>query len=268
MLRLTNTYGPRMRVRDARQTFLGIWLRLRARRTSEILVYGDGSQTTRSHLRRRRRRRVPARRRARRDERARLQPRRRRARLVARAGRASWSCDRRRRARCETIPFPADRKSIDIGDFYADCSAIERELGWRPTVDVEDGVAPHARRTTASTASTTGTTSDRPVPRSAPRDRAAAPASSTQRSTGCSHRAASSSTDEVEAFERRVRRATARPAHAVGVASGTDAITIALLGGRHRARRRGDHRAEHLHPDDRRASSVPARCRCSPTSTR
>src|SRR5437667_1282866 len=27
-LRLTNTYGPRMRVMDARQTFLGIWIRL------------------------------------------------------------------------------------------------------------------------------------------------------------------------------------------------------------------------------------------------
>jgi dTDP-4-dehydrorhamnose reductase len=27
VLRLTNTYGPRMRVRDARQTFLGIWIR-------------------------------------------------------------------------------------------------------------------------------------------------------------------------------------------------------------------------------------------------
>ena len=26
-LRLTNTYGPRMRVRDARQTFLGVWLK-------------------------------------------------------------------------------------------------------------------------------------------------------------------------------------------------------------------------------------------------
>src|SRR5579864_8620878 len=26
-LRLTNTYGPRMRVRDARQTFLGVWIR-------------------------------------------------------------------------------------------------------------------------------------------------------------------------------------------------------------------------------------------------
>src|SRR5262245_7512568 len=27
-LRLTNTYGPRMRVKDTRQTFLGIWIRL------------------------------------------------------------------------------------------------------------------------------------------------------------------------------------------------------------------------------------------------
>src|SRR2546421_10203226 len=27
-LRLTNTYGPRMRVKDARQTFLGLWIRL------------------------------------------------------------------------------------------------------------------------------------------------------------------------------------------------------------------------------------------------
>ena len=28
-LRLTNTYGPRMRIKDARQTFVGVWLRLR-----------------------------------------------------------------------------------------------------------------------------------------------------------------------------------------------------------------------------------------------
>jgi UDP-glucose 4-epimerase len=27
VLRLTNTYGPRMRVKDARQTFLGAWIR-------------------------------------------------------------------------------------------------------------------------------------------------------------------------------------------------------------------------------------------------
>jgi UDP-glucose 4-epimerase len=44
-----------------------------------------------------------------------------------------------------TIPFPPDRKSIDIGDFYADWSAIERDLGWRPAVPVEEGI----RRTLA-----------------------------------------------------------------------------------------------------------------------
>src|SRR5512139_1362595 len=42
-LRLTNTYGPRMRVCDARQTFLGLWLRLVVE-GREVLVYGDGRQ--------------------------------------------------------------------------------------------------------------------------------------------------------------------------------------------------------------------------------
>jgi UDP-glucose 4-epimerase len=42
-LRLTNTYGPRMRVVDARQTFLGIWVR-RLIEGDEILIYGDGEQ--------------------------------------------------------------------------------------------------------------------------------------------------------------------------------------------------------------------------------
>ena len=43
VLRLTNTYGPRMRVRDARQTFLGSWFRS-AILGEEMLVYGDGKQ--------------------------------------------------------------------------------------------------------------------------------------------------------------------------------------------------------------------------------
>src|SRR5512137_1818693 len=42
-LRLTNTYGPRMRVKDARQTFLGIWLN-QVLKGEPILVYGDGKQ--------------------------------------------------------------------------------------------------------------------------------------------------------------------------------------------------------------------------------
>jgi len=42
-VRLTNTYGPRMRVRDARQTFLGWWLR-QIIEGHELMVYGDGRQ--------------------------------------------------------------------------------------------------------------------------------------------------------------------------------------------------------------------------------
>jgi UDP-glucose 4-epimerase len=137
VLRLTNTYGPRMRVRDARQTFLGIWIR-RALEGGEILVFGDGSQrrdltyvddAVAGFLLA-----------AARDEAngrvynlggdghvsllelAEL--------VVARAGSGS----------VRAIPFPEDRKSIDIGDFYADWGAIERDLGWRPLVDVEEGV--------------------------------------------------------------------------------------------------------------------------------
>ncbi len=42
-LRLTNTYGPRMRVKDARQTFLGWWIR-QLIEGRPIQVYGDGKQ--------------------------------------------------------------------------------------------------------------------------------------------------------------------------------------------------------------------------------
>ena len=32
--------------------------------------------------------------------------------------------------------FPADRRKIDIGDYYADDRRIRRRLGWRPRVDL------------------------------------------------------------------------------------------------------------------------------------
>ena len=136
-LRLTNTYGPRMRVRDARQTFLGIWLRA-AIEGGEILVYGDGSQ-----------RRdltyvddaVDAFLLAGASEAARggvynlgggehvslLEL----AELVVEiAGSGS----------VRPIPFPEDRKAIDIGDFYADDSRIRAELGWTPATPLREGL--------------------------------------------------------------------------------------------------------------------------------
>jgi UDP-glucose 4-epimerase len=136
VLRLTNTYGPRMRVRDARQTFLGVWIR-RALADDEILVYGDGSQLRDlTYV----------------DDAV-------AAFLLAAAddthGRiynlggdghisllelAETVVSISGSGRVTAIPFPDDRKSIDIGDFYADWAAIERDLGWRPTVGVVEGL--------------------------------------------------------------------------------------------------------------------------------
>lgn len=137
VLRLTNTYGPRMRVRDDRQTFLGTWLRL-AVEGEELLVFGDGSQ--------------------RRDftyvddaveafllagasaeadgevfnvggeppvslaELAEL--------LVSVAGGGSW----------RSVPFPDERRVIDIGDYFADDSKIRERLDWEPRVGLREGL--------------------------------------------------------------------------------------------------------------------------------
>jgi UDP-glucose 4-epimerase len=138
VLRLTNTYGPRMRVRDARQTFLGIWIR-RALEDQELLVYGDGAQ-----------RRdltyvddaVDAFLAAAASDNA-------NGRVFNLGGPPPISLidlahlvtETAGSGSVVTIPFPEDRKSIDIGDFYADWSAIERELGWQPSVPVEDCIA-------------------------------------------------------------------------------------------------------------------------------
>jgi nucleoside-diphosphate-sugar epimerase len=38
------------------------------------------------------------------------------------------------------IPFPPDRKLIDIGDYYADFTRIHRQLGWTPQVSLAEGL--------------------------------------------------------------------------------------------------------------------------------
>ena len=40
----------------------------------------------------------------------------------------------------DLVPFPAERKAIDIGDFYADYSKIRQTLGWQPKVSLEEGL--------------------------------------------------------------------------------------------------------------------------------
>jgi UDP-glucose 4-epimerase len=137
VLRLTNTYGPRMRVRDARQTFLGVWVKLLL--TGEPLaVYGDGLQrrdfnyvddAVRAFL-------LAA---------SRPEARGRVYNLggtdqITLGDLGDLLVSLNGEGRVELVPFPPDRKAIDIGDYFADWSRIERELGWRPQVDLREGL--------------------------------------------------------------------------------------------------------------------------------
>ena len=137
-LRLTNCYGPRLRIRDARQTFLGIWLRcvleekpfevwggeqlrdmtyvddvsdafIAAAENSAAHgnIYNIGGPPPASLLEL--------------------------AEMVVRVSGGS--------ARYVTREFPADRARIDIGSYHADDSSFRTATGWAPKVGLEDGIA-------------------------------------------------------------------------------------------------------------------------------
>ena len=40
----------------------------------------------------------------------------------------------------EIVPFPADRKRIDIGDYYATYEKFKKATGWTPKVDLQRGL--------------------------------------------------------------------------------------------------------------------------------
>jgi dTDP-glucose 4,6-dehydratase/UDP-glucose 4-epimerase len=40
----------------------------------------------------------------------------------------------------ELVPFPQERKAIDIGDYYSDFSMISNELGWKPKIGLHEGL--------------------------------------------------------------------------------------------------------------------------------
>jgi UDP-glucose 4-epimerase len=137
-LRLTNTYGPRQLIKHNRQGFIG-WFVRQALLGEEIQLFGDGQQkrdfnhvddvvdaflaagasaaadgrvfnlgaTPPSTL----------------LELVRL--------LVELSGRGSY----------RLVPFPEERKRIDIGDFYADTSLVRATLGFAPKVTLREGLA-------------------------------------------------------------------------------------------------------------------------------
>src|SRR6266540_192934 len=136
-LRLTNTYGPRMLVRNNRQTAIG-WFIKQVLDGEQVQLFGDGSQlrdftyvddvceafllagasdaangqvfnlggpepiSLRDLL----------------------------ELLIELVGHASY----------RLVPFPDDKKAIDIGSVYTDFNKIRRALGWEPRTSLRDGL--------------------------------------------------------------------------------------------------------------------------------
>jgi len=136
-LRLTNTYGPRMRIKDARQTFVGVWIR-QLLEGKPIEVWGGGQRRDFTYV----------------DDcveaflLAALRPEARGrvfnlggAEVVNLTDLAKLLVELNGSGEFVQKEFPADRKRIDIGDYYADDSLIRTTLGWRPRVPLKDGLA-------------------------------------------------------------------------------------------------------------------------------
>jgi UDP-glucose 4-epimerase len=137
-LRLTNTYGPAMRIKDARQTFVGIWIR-NLLEGKPILVYEDGTQVRDFNyvddV-------VDALILGAMDERARGKT----FNLGGPEQISLWDlaqlvidCNGGVGER-KLVAFPADRKAIDIGDYSGDYSLIRETVGWNPRVPLADGL--------------------------------------------------------------------------------------------------------------------------------
>lgn len=137
-LRLTNTYGPRMRVKDARQTFLGIWIK-QIISGEDIKVFGDGQQLRDFNYIE--------------DVVD--------AFLISAVSKEAYGqvfnlgCNDyinlkdlaellikiNKAGSYSIVPFPPERKQIDIGDYYGDYKKINSTLGWEPKTSLEDGLA-------------------------------------------------------------------------------------------------------------------------------
>jgi UDP-glucose 4-epimerase len=138
VLRLTNTYGPGMRVKDARQTFLGIWIR-QLLEGSTIRVFGEGTQLRDFNyvddcvdalLRA-----------AASDTAIGKVYNLGSPEIISLKDLAMLVSRLRDGGRFELVPFPPDRKAIDIGDYYGDFSLIQKDLGWSPQIDLSTGLA-------------------------------------------------------------------------------------------------------------------------------
>ncbi len=136
VLRLTNTIGPRMRIKDARQTFVGIWIRLllegkpfevwggeqirdftyvddcidamlmvaiNENTNGKVFNLGGDCQISLKNM-------------------------------------AEMLIDINDGGKYIIKTFPTDRRKIDIGDYYSDYALISETLGWKPKTPLKEGL--------------------------------------------------------------------------------------------------------------------------------
>jgi UDP-glucose 4-epimerase len=136
VLRLTNTYGEGMRIKDAKQMFLGIWLRLLLEKKPFLVMEGHHQRdftyvddVVDAFL------------------------------LAATKNRANGQIFNLGGSQCslKTLgdmllevngggvgylesELPPERKAIDIGDYYSDYTKIKDMLGWKPKISLYEGL--------------------------------------------------------------------------------------------------------------------------------
>jgi nucleoside-diphosphate-sugar epimerase len=136
VLRLTNTYGPRQQIHNQRQGFVGVFLHA-AMRGQPIRIFGTGEQRRDFHhvddV-------VDALLRAAITDAC-------HGNLYNLGGQQPHSLNElvamlRQWCTfdCTHVPFPADRKLIDIGDYYGDWSRFHAAAGWQPRISLHDGL--------------------------------------------------------------------------------------------------------------------------------
>ena len=135
-LRMTNVYGPRMRIKDDNLTFIGWWFR-QLLDGNEIKIFGNGKQIRDlNHI----------------DDVVEAlllsvtQPQAQ-GKIYNLGGEpvslidlALLMIEINGSGNYQFIPFPENRKRIDIGDYFGDYSQIKNELGWQPQIQLREGI--------------------------------------------------------------------------------------------------------------------------------
>ncbi|MDD5317384.1 MAG: SDR family NAD(P)-dependent oxidoreductase [Candidatus ainarchaeum sp.] len=136
-LRINNTYGERHQMKHARYGILNWFVRL-ALEGKEIQVFGDGSQARDyNYVADVADAMVLAAQKGEADGKYYLLGSGKETRfldmvkaVIAAAGSGSY----------RLVPWPPDRKAIEVGDFFVSYEKIRRELGWEPATPLERGL--------------------------------------------------------------------------------------------------------------------------------